>query len=660
VIVKSLAYKNFRQFKGEGKIEFSTDKVKNVTIILGDNTYGKTTLLQMFNWCFYDKAIFNENPDFLLNLEVSNAMFNGDTEEVYIQIVLEHDNKEYTIYRKQEYIMVNGSVRGKPSQLKIEFKDLSTGITSHIHRERDMISLINTILPYDLSGYFFFDTERVQNISFRKDLADAVKGLLGLDVLDNTIKHLGKREAKTTVIGSFYADLNLEQDAQAQEALRLIQQNEEALTIIERQKSQYEDEIGKYENRKLELEERIRRNEATTKLQEQKDKLVKDLESEYKALERAYNGYRKEFADNSVHFFSQPLLEQASELLSAAKVDDKGIKDVTAESIKDIIKRGRCLCGTEIKEGNEYFNNLIEALKFVPPESIGTTIRNFKNDIINFNRPNKNDKFYESLESRMKDILLCKRRITEWEDDIKYIEKQIEGKEDTRNDQVELNEIRRRIRELNRKREQCIAKMSVTEKDIERYKKIFDSLTSASEKNNQIRQYLLYAEAIYQWIDDYYRDKEKDIRVKLEEKVNEIFNKMYHGERRVVIDEKYNTTLLTKIDDKEVESGESEGLLRVKNFAFIAGLVDLARSKIINIDGQDLGSEPYPLILDAPFSNADEIHIENISRELPKVAEQVIMFVMAKDWRYAEAVMLDRVDKQYKLVKHSDTYTTIN
>ena len=47
--------------------------------------------------------------------------------------------------------------------------------------------------------------------------------------------------------------------------------------------------------------------------------------------------------------------------------------------------------------------------------------------------------------------------------------------------------------------------------------------------------------------------------------------------------------------------------------------MDLARSKIINIDGQDLGSEPYPLILDAPFSNADEIHTENISRELPKV-----------------------------------------
>ena len=45
--------------------------------------------------------------------------------------------------------------------------------------------------------------------------------------MDNTIKHLGKKK-QDQIVGSFYADLNLEQDAQAQEALRLIQQNEES------------------------------------------------------------------------------------------------------------------------------------------------------------------------------------------------------------------------------------------------------------------------------------------------------------------------------------------------------------------------------------------------------------------------------------------------
>ena len=67
MLIKSLRYKNFRQFKGENQSTFSCDPQKNVTIILGDNTFGKTTLLQMFNWCFYDKAICNDNPDFLLN-----------------------------------------------------------------------------------------------------------------------------------------------------------------------------------------------------------------------------------------------------------------------------------------------------------------------------------------------------------------------------------------------------------------------------------------------------------------------------------------------------------------------------------------------------------------------------------------------------------------
>ena len=44
MLIKSLKLKNFRQFKGDININFSYDSQKNVTIILGDNTYGKTTL----------------------------------------------------------------------------------------------------------------------------------------------------------------------------------------------------------------------------------------------------------------------------------------------------------------------------------------------------------------------------------------------------------------------------------------------------------------------------------------------------------------------------------------------------------------------------------------------------------------------------------------
>ena len=63
--------------------------------------------------------------------------------------------------------------------------------------------------------------------------------------------------------------------------------------------------------------------------------------------------------------------------------------------------------------------------------------------------------------------------------------------------------------------------------------------------------------------------------------------------------------------------------------------------------------------MDAPFSNADETHIKNISAVLPEVANQVIMFVMEKDWQYAEPVMAERVGKYCKLKKYSESHTEI-
>ena len=70
-------------------------------------------------------------------------------------------------------------------------------------------------------------------------------------------------------------------------------------------------------------------------------------------------------------------------------------------------------------------------------------------------------------------------------------------------------------------------------------------------------------------------------------------------------------------------------------------------------------NEPYPLVMDAPFSNADETHIKNISSVLPSVANQVIMFVMQKDWQYAQPVMESRVGKYCQLKKYSESHTEI-
>lgn len=187
MLIKSLKMQNFRQFKGVTSVAFSCDPDQNVTIILGDNTYGKTTLLQAFNWCFYETAMFDNNPDFLLNLEVANAMLNGDNETVFVEVCVIHNGVEYIITRSQQYHCANNKVVGaKKCQSKVSYKQPNGEFESV--RAVEVQNVIENILPKDLSTYFFFDTERVRSISTRKDVSDAVKGLLGLSVMDNAIK----------------------------------------------------------------------------------------------------------------------------------------------------------------------------------------------------------------------------------------------------------------------------------------------------------------------------------------------------------------------------------------------------------------------------------------------------------------------------------------
>lgn len=659
MLIKSLKMQNFRQFKGITAVDFSCDPEQNVTIILGDNTFGKTTLLQAFNWCFYETVMFDNNPDFLLNLEVANGMNNGDTETVSVEICVIHNGVDYVISRSQTYSCANDKVTGmKKAQVKVSYKQEDGQMESV--RATEVQKVIENILPYDLSTYFFFDTERVRSISTRKDVADAVKGLLGLSIMDTAIKHIGTKGNKKTVLGKLYGAMDLDGDEKARGALDMIHSSDAKREAIKTQIDTCASQIGQYEVRKDQLDDILRDNQTTATLQKKKEDLERRLSTERSTLESTISLFFKDCSKGSLQMYAQPLLGQANDFLAAIKIDDKGVRDLTAPTILELLKRGRCICGAELCEGNDAYNHLMEELNYVPPESIGNTVRHFREKLSSFSR--NADYTFESLTSRYQEIYRSKARIQEWEDELADISVQIKGKDNMKQYETELIDVKSRLRDLNAKKERLIRDDATLKSEIERYKKVYDSLIAVSGKNKETMLLIKYAEEILDWLSSTYKEKESFIREALETKVNNIFEQMYHGHRRVSIDQKYQVTLLTTIEDKEVAAGESEGSNRVKSFAFIAGLVALAKEKLIANAGEEgfnLSSEPYPLVMDAPFSNADETHTANISKVLPEIAEQVIMFVMQKDWRYAEPVMATRVGKQYELKKLSETHTVL-
>lgn len=667
MLIKSITLNNFRQFKGKQILEFSTDTDKNVTVLLGDNTFGKTTILQAFNWCLYGLADFpkDSNPDFLLNLEVANEQAGIEKKcEVYVELVLEHKNTEYVVIRKQAYVdRAYGNWSSLNSQLTVSYKE--NGITKQV-REGEERNIINGILPQSLSGYFFFDTERVSDISTRKDLSEAVKGLLGLAAVGNARKHLGARTLKATAIGQWNGALDSSGDERAREAEETISRESDRIDALREEIDNANKELDKLNSNKEKIADILRDNQNTAELQRQQQNLERQLEQEKMELADANKQFLKLFSANAVSYYELPLTEQAKEFLANANVDDKGIRDMTEASIRDIVNRGRCICGAEIIKpengslGNEAYQHIMDELNYVLPAHLGTAIMSFK-ELLASNERNL-AQFYPTFEQLYRTIQKHRDTIAKLEDDIARIEESIFGKENMSSYESDMYHIKESIKRMAEKIERANRDIGASQSAIEQAQKVYDGLVSASDRNKRLIRYLAYAEKICDWIDETYAEKEQEMRIKLQEKVNSIFSRMYHGERRVQIDNQYHVTLFAVLNGKEVVTGESEGLKRVKNFAFIAGLVDLAKEKASlgkNSDAVTWDNEAYPLVMDAPFSNADETHIKNISAVLPEVANQVIMFVMEKDWQYAESVMSSRVGKYCKLKKFSESHTEI-
>ena len=108
MIINKLEMYNFRQYIGLQEVEFSTDSERNVTVLIGVNTSGKTTIIRAFEWCLYGKNGFEDTV--LLNSEVRENMNVDDIQETWVAVTFIHDEKVYTIKRTHRYVCVERHV----------------------------------------------------------------------------------------------------------------------------------------------------------------------------------------------------------------------------------------------------------------------------------------------------------------------------------------------------------------------------------------------------------------------------------------------------------------------------------------------------------------------------------------------------------------------
>lgn len=638
MLIKKLTLHNFRQYIGTQEITFSTEPDRNVTVLIGVNTSGKTTLVRAFEWILYNKNDFDDKN--LLNKNVADSMQVGETQAVWGTLVLEHNGKEYEITRKQVYTCTGSSIRPSVSNATILYLQPDGQTKTQIGSDFD--SNIERILPRALSGYFFFGGERVGAISSRDDIESSVKGLMGLDVLYNAMVHL------RTVINRLKKSMDFSGDQNAEN----IQQK---LDAANRKKQEYEDELAAiteqleyYRSEKEKYAALLRANEETAAAQYRREQLETVIQGLKNRIEKDKKELVSSFSRNSFAFFSLPLLKNVVTMLNDASEETESVPEMTAASIDYILKRKVCICGTCISEGSAAEQKLLAEKAKQPPESIGSLVRRYREQAMDY--ISSADDYYASIESRFAALRSDQRELGFRMDEKASLDESLKGTKDVATLEKQYQDAEKRAKEFERQKSALLESMGACKKTIVDYEKALESYGKANAKNARIALNIEYAQAVFNWVSEAYRSRESSVRAKLEEKVNSNFRLMYHGSRTITIDEKY------KVKYIDVTTEESDGLKAVKSFAFVSGLVDLAKEALTSEKSReaDIGPQYYPLVMDAPFSNVDETHIKNISKILPASAEQVIIAVMQKDWEPAEKIMEPVVGKSYKIEKDRD------
>lgn len=660
MLLKNMQLTNFRQFNNTQMIEFSTDSEKNVTVIMGENGSGKTTLAQAFTWCLYGDTDFDDK--LVINKKVAQNIGPNGEANVEVKLMLVHLGLEYTMIREQKYTTNSVGTLKRPNNATFKIAYRNADGQQEFVKETETDLRMQEILPKELSKYFFFDGERIGNMSkeIRKgksqEFAEAVKGLLGLSAFTAALEHLNGR-AQNTVIKSYENDYDSKSDSKVAEYSEEIKKYDARLEQIETRMQEIDNEEDIASEKAKEYEQKIAENKDSEKYANERRKLKGKLEALKTSKVSNTSGIVESFNKKGAYWMSTKMIYDALKELASAKKLDTGIPDIHARTIQYLINRKTCICGNHIEFGNSEYQELNKLLDYIPPKSIGTLIGQFVREC-ELKSKGSSDAF-DDITVKYSSLREFETDYADIVQDIESIEKKLEGMLNVGELQKKYTFYDGEVRKLRRERNLLSEERGSLNTKRERCETNINELMLKDDNNKRVARFKAYATYMYKYILATYKEKEQETRVQLEETVNRIFKEIYNGGFSLAIDEKYNIQVL--VDDFEgftgdVETSTAQSISVI--FAFIAGVIKLARENNSE-ENTMLMTEAYPLVMDAPLSAFDKTRIKTVCEALPKVAEQVIIFIKDTDGEIAEANMGNKVGMRYQFDKKNEFETEL-
>lgn len=188
MIFKQLELENFGLYAGRQQLDLTPAPGRPVVLVGGTNGSGKTTVLEAFTLCLHGRRalgprVAQDRYDTHIRSRLHTPPGAAHATEASVGLVFEHVHggrpSDYRVSRRWR-CSANGRIR---ETLSIELNGTEIDDLADASRQ----DFLDSLLPPGLAGFFLFDGEQIQALADDNNgehLADAVKRLLGLDLID--------------------------------------------------------------------------------------------------------------------------------------------------------------------------------------------------------------------------------------------------------------------------------------------------------------------------------------------------------------------------------------------------------------------------------------------------------------------------------------------
>ncbi|MDD3592712.1 MAG: AAA family ATPase [Sulfurovum sp.] len=631
---------NFRQFYGNQTIYFSKSREKNITVIHGENGFGKTALLNAFRWCLYGNISLPEDH-ILLNERADGEAHDKSRLMVSVELSFRDKENEYNVFRSLDGQKIDGKafMQGE-SKLMVSIRD-ETGRTSTPQNGQNTI---DQILPETMCPYFFFDGERIDNLSKKegsKEIQSAIKNIMGLEVLERAKYHLNDvRKHFMNELGS---------DASEEIKILVKKKNiiEEKISEQLRRKETNDENVKALNREKEEIENKLREQEGAKELQAERDRLEKRKADIQKEIEDRLVEIKDLTSRRGYLAFTNNLIEHVSAVIEEKRIRGEIPAGIKQQFVEDLLECGKCICNTHLEPGTSEHEAVKSWLGRSGNKDLEDAFIQTSGNIKQLRH--YRDSLFSDLQKISQSLEHCRSNLKGVNEELDQVATKLDCK-----DSEEIKGLERRRREIEAEAVTLhfqlggiTTEMNTLNVEIQTLDKEIGKIEVVEQKALIAKKRMNACVAARDMIDEIYQAVATKVRDDCQDKITEVYSRFLKKPYTAKLQETYELQILKSFGDDQKIVAMSQGERQITSLSFIGALVDIARNNFEQKKKFYFGGI-YPLIMDSPFGQLDPEHRKNVAEGIPELAPQVILMVADQQWSGdIEMTMSHRVGKEY-------------